>query len=172
MNQIQPGTYLATATKAEFGVSKNKGSEYIRVYFATETGESISWDGYFSEKAVERTIESLRLCGCGFPSDDITNLEGLGSRQVEIVVENEEYQGKLYPRVRWVNEPGAVGIAKPLEEPAKKALRAKTKGLVAASRVAAGVKPAQPARPAAPRLRPAPVQHDAFEPDLSDDTPF
>lgn len=63
----------------------------------------VSWRGFFTEKTTERTIESLRYLG--FEGDDLSNLTGLDKNEVELVVEDEEYEGKIYPRVQWVNKP-------------------------------------------------------------------
>lgn len=168
---IEPGKYVAVATSAEFGVSKNKGTEYVRVVFDLEgTQDSIAWDGYFTEKTAARTIEALRYCGCTFPGDDVTNLAGLGSQRVQLVVELESYEGKTRPRVKWVNRLGAAGVAQALDDGAKKSLKARLKGDVAAARVADTASTPKPAVKPAPR----PMQADAFEPDFdaADDTPF
>jgi hypothetical protein len=170
MSNIEPGKYIATALSAEFGASKEKGTEYVRVVFQLEgAADTIAWDGYFTEKTTQRTIESLRYCGCTFPGDDVTNLAGLGSQQVQLVVEHEHYKEKTYPRVKWVNRLGAADVANALDGGAKKSLATRLKGAVVAARVAEGAVPKAAPKPAA-----KPTQQAAFEPDFDDagDVPF
>lgn len=108
---IPEGKYRAKATGGEFGVAQT-GTEYVFVGFEVSTegpwkGTALSWKGYFTDKTTERTIESLRYCGCVFPDNDITNLSGLGQKEVTLVVEHEEDdKGRWWPKVQWVNSGG------------------------------------------------------------------
>lgn len=74
---------------------------------------ALTWRGHFSDAAWERTVESLRICG--WEGDDLTKLEGLDKNEVELVVEEEEYEGKTQTKVRWVNRIGSLNIKAPLE---------------------------------------------------------
>jgi hypothetical protein len=106
----------ADATTAEWTRSSQKGTRAIEVSFVIEpgepsAGERVKWTGYFTAATQERTLASMQHAGCSFPSDKITDLSGLGSKVVQIVVEievNQNGQSKG-PRVAWVNDPDAGG---------------------------------------------------------------
>jgi hypothetical protein len=110
--ELPNGRYRARAVQGVLGRT-SKGTEQVAVEFQLYDAEgvpgaSITWFGYFSDATFERTIESLRHCG--WVGDDLSDLTGIDSNEVSLVIENEEYQGKLYPKVRWVNAPGG-GVA-------------------------------------------------------------
>lgn len=156
---IAKGKYKAKATEGVYGTAKNKGTTFVRVSFQVvdgpEAGNYVTWDGYFTENTNERTIESLRHCGCTFPGNDITNLEGLTTNDVQVVVEHESYtikegenagQEKTVARVAWVNSLGTYGVPEDqrLDDAGKKSFAARMKGLL----MATGKKSASPNRPA------------------------
>lgn len=126
---IPAGKYVARAQNAEFGVSGQKGTDQVVVTFEIREGEHkgdvIDWYGFFTEKTGQRTVESLRHCGCTFPGDDVFDTAGLGTKDVQIVVEHEEYKGQTKARVQWVNELGA-GL-KPMETAAKASFKDRMK---------------------------------------------
>lgn len=66
--------------------------------------QSIQWFGFFSDACFDRTIQSLRHCG--WKGDDVSDLTGIDAHEVDIVVEHDEYQNKVTPKVRWVNQAG------------------------------------------------------------------
>jgi len=104
-NQITAGKYRAKAKGHQWGRSKN-GNEFVRLDFEFTTGavsgQHITWDGFFTEKTQERTIESLEYCG--WEGGSLKDLRGLGSKEVELAIELESYEGTEYARVKWVNE--------------------------------------------------------------------
>lgn len=128
--------YIAKAISGEFGKSQKKGTDFVGVVFEVSHGDAkgtkFGWDGYFTDSTSERTVQSLRLAGCTFPGDDITNLSGLGSKEVEIQVEQTDFG----PRVAWVNEPrvSAINDENKLDAGGKKALAGKLKGLLLATK--------------------------------------
>lgn len=71
--------------------------------FRNEAGEHIDAYLYLSEKALARTEKSLRACG--WVGDDVSELmrDGVDLKQVEVVVEEEEYNGKVRAKVKWIN---------------------------------------------------------------------
>lgn len=140
---IPENNYQAKARKelCDFGESKEKKTTYVKVVFDIQAGEfagqSLAWEGYFTEKASERTIQSLKYCGCTFPGNDITNLEGVDTNTVEIVVKHESWtddQGneKTRARIAFVNG-GQRGISpeQQLDAAKKAAFAAKMRGTVA-----------------------------------------
>lgn len=106
------GRYRARAVQAALGETST-GKEQIAVEFETldeegAPGEHITWFGFFTEKSLEHTVRALRVCG--WRGDDINNLDGISDNEVSLVVEHEEYEGKVSAKVKWVNAPGG-GIA-------------------------------------------------------------
>jgi hypothetical protein len=142
---IEAGTYKARATKvllSQVGANKTPA---IQVEFRLENGNTIRWDGWLTtDKAQERTIESLEYCG--WTGDDLSvfardnaPLQGLDANDVELVIEMEPSQDdatKLYPRVKWVNRIGGRGLNVENVMPATEAVAfaQKMKGLVLKTR--------------------------------------
>lgn len=131
------GVYAARAITGALGTS-GTGKEQIGVEFEIqdEQGGHITWYGFFTDKTMDRTIETLRLCG--WKGSDLNSLDGLGDNEVSIVLETEEYEGKSRQRVQWVNRAGGLAMANPLSADQAKAFAAKMKGAVVAYDMAKG----------------------------------
>jgi hypothetical protein len=133
---INEGKYKARATDAKLGVAQT-GNDTVAVAFELldHPGEHITWYGYFTEKTVDRTMESLRYCG--WQGDDVSDLTGISSNEVEIVIEHEEdREGKTRARVKWVNRAGSskAQLKNEMNDAQKKAFAARMKGAALASR--------------------------------------
>lgn len=164
MSLIPIARYPAFAVEGEYGVFPNTGSDFVYVTFQVVGGEydghRVPWTGHFTEKTAQRTIESLEYCGCTFPGNDITNLEGLGSQQVSIDVQHEDYtdsNGNLRTtaRVAWVNRPGGMKQEHQMDAARKASFRERMKGQLLGMR---GGQQQPMQRQAAPAQRPAPQQ--------------
>lgn len=131
---IPKGTYTAKAISAEFGKSGNKGTDMVSVYLDVEGQGKITYFGYFTEATSERTIESLRTLGCTFPDNRVTNLTGLGTNKVSIVVDHEDYEGKPRARVKWINPISGLKEENKMSDSAKSSLDARMKNLVLAGK--------------------------------------
>jgi hypothetical protein len=109
---MKAGTYKAVAKQWRQKVFES-GTEAISVEYEVtegpEAGQKIWWDGWLTEKAQERTCEALMVSG--WTGADFARLPGLGSKPVELVVEDEVYNGQTRSRVKWVNEPGRAAKA-------------------------------------------------------------
>lgn len=160
MSQIQ-GIFKARAVEWGLGCT-DKGSEYIAVSFeileGEHAGKRVTWPGYFTDKTTDRTIDSLRYCG--WSCDNIAALTGMGTADVEIVVEVEDYQArdgawKKASRVRWVNRPSSLQVRGAMDAAAAKSFAERMMGNVIQRRQNGG---AAPATPTAPAQRPAAVQ--------------
>ncbi len=133
---LPEGKYRAKAVGADFGVNEN-GKDYCFVGFEITAGthkdKTIgAWLYFSTDENKERSIESLRNCGCTFPNGDITDSTGLGSREVELVVEHDEYNGKVRAKVKWINK--VAGVGKDSMRPdERRAFSAKMRGLVLAT---------------------------------------
>lgn len=114
----------------------DNGTEQIGILFdyIDENGEPsrITYYGYFTESTADRTIESMRFCG--WEGDDFGQLEGLDRNEVELVIEDETYQGKTRRKVQWVNRLASVAIKKPMDSQQIAAFAAKMRGRAVASR--------------------------------------
>lgn len=111
---IPKDTYRAQAVDAHLGYT-SKGNEQVIVRFVIVGGphdaESVVWTGFFSEACFDRTIQSLRYCG--WRGDDISDLSGIDANEVDVVVDHNDYQGKVTARVAWVNQKGGLGSMSP-----------------------------------------------------------
>lgn len=135
-----------------FGESKEKGTPFIRLPLTVldegdQKGKIITWQGWLSDAAFDNTVMALAKA---FPEWD-GSLEALlpeGSfsfqgLQCSIVVESEEYEGKTYFKVKWLNSINGGGSARPLAAEKLKSLISKngrkSQALVNAARSQAGV---------------------------------
>lgn len=116
----EPGTYIAIATgDVEKGRTKNKATPFVRAKFRILEGrckgDVIPWTGWMTERARPYTEKALRTAGWGGDWDNMTL-----DTQVEIVTEIEDYNGRKYPRVRYVNELPpelfSAGIKEPIDD--------------------------------------------------------
>lgn len=135
---LDAGYHRARAVEWALGKTE-KGNRHVAVRFETfndqgQPGEQITWYGYFTEKTEERTLESLQHCG--WEGDDITDLSGVERNEVQLVVEHDEYEGKVRAKVAWVNKPGGGGISikAPLDEMEKAQFAREMKAKVLAMR--------------------------------------
>lgn len=149
---IKNGTYRAKARTWALGET-SKGTPEAAVEFIFThpdmEGASITWHGYLSESTFDRTVEGLRHCG--WTGDDLANMEGLDANEVDLVIENEEYEGKTRPKVRWVNKAGGLALKERMAPEKAKTFAASMRGRIRAADAAKGVKPAngggKPAEP-------------------------
>ena len=157
------GTHKARAKEWGFGVASS-GNEQVAVMFEITGGEfagrTITWFGSFSDAAIDRTLDSLRHCG--WDGDSLETIDDLGRTEVDIVVVEEEYQGQMNTKVRWVNRPARIALKHQLEGAALKAFASRLRGKAIAHKQSYGAQPAAAAKPAnsAPRTR---QQSDDYE---------
>lgn len=158
---FQNGKYRAKARTWALGESSNKTPEIAVEFEITAKGDyegrSITWHGYLTEKAFKRTIESLR--NCGWTGDDLSAIDSMPN-EVDLVVENEEYEGETHAKVKWVNKPGGLALKTPMSPESAKAFAAKLKSEIRAFDAANGKKATNGGRPAAPPPESAPVTED------------
>ena len=183
---ITEGKYTAHALSATFGKSAKKGVDQVTIDFEIEGGaahgERIEWTGFFSEDtidknghtAAQRTVAALRLCGCTFGDGDVTNVVGIGSQAVEIVVKNEPWIGnngesRDQMRVKWINPPR---VHAEMDPAAKHGLASRMRGVVFASKPATVATPRTPARPSTPNGTGGGVRAPDVGADRDDGIPF
>lgn len=137
------GTHRARAVEWALGISST-GKEQVAVMFELVGGphdtKHITWFGYFSDLTVERTLESLRHCG--WDSDSIAELDSLGANEVELVIEDETYEGKTRSKVKWVNRISRLQMKEQMNAQQVAAFAAKLRGKTVASKQKYGAQPA------------------------------
>lgn len=111
---IEKGNHIAKPLGYVFGKSKNKGTDQVSVTFQFEggpnSGKRMTWNGFFTEKAAERTLEALEHCG--WDGSSLKAMTGFGSKNVELVIDEEPgTDGEMYPTIKWVNKLFARGPA-------------------------------------------------------------
>lgn len=87
---------------------------------STQTQEKLNWVGWLSPKSIEFTMKTL-VGSLGFTGDDevVPGTSDLKpgvidvNRELEFVIEIEEYEEKLRPRIRYINY-GSNSAFKPL----------------------------------------------------------
>ena len=170
------GTYLGKVTEPIYGwlgESKN-GTRFIRVPVTITTegaqkGKTIDWYGYLGEDVgrdgktkTQRTVDILESC---FGIDwDWQNINFTG-QEVEVVVELEEYDGKIRPKAKWLNNPNmdrTNGGKSPEEVEAAKA-EAQAKAAEIAKELAASM-PRRSGKPVAAPQKPAVASKPASRP--------
>jgi hypothetical protein len=127
--------------------------DYVDVHGEPQT---ITWFGYFSEAACDRTLEALRYCG--WEGDDFGQLDGLDRNEVELELEHETYEGKERLKVRWVNRLSSLALKAPMDAGQIASFAARMRGKAIASKqkmAAATPRTQQPARAPASATRPA-----------------
>lgn len=167
------GTHKARAKEWGLGHSST-GKEQVAVLFELTAGEHqgkyITWYGYFTETTVDRTLDSLRHCG--WDGDNFVTLEGLGKNEVELVIEPEEYQGKVNDRVKWVNRLSTIALKEKMSGDALATFAAKMRGKALAHKQSYGG-PRTQAKPAnGPSGQAAGPRDDEWRPPNDDDVPY
>jgi hypothetical protein len=169
------GTHRARAEEWQLGVSST-GKEQIGVMFqligGAHEGKHITWFGYFSDGAIDRTLESLRHCG--WDSDNLAELDSLGANEVELVIEDETYEGKTRSKVKWVNRISRLQMKEQMTPQQVAAFAARLRGKTVASKQKYGAQPAPAAAANGRRTEQRSFDdgHAAGDPGPSDDLPF
>jgi hypothetical protein len=149
------------------------GTKYVGVSFEVldedAPDDEVPWKGWLTDKTLERTVESLRTMG--WKGEDLTEIAdgagGLDANEVSLVVQDEEYNGKWYPRVQWVNASRGATIQGQLKGDAVKSFAAQMREKIRAIGAASGAKPGAPQaqrQPQKPKV--APPTDPAFEEDI------
>lgn len=107
---------------ANYTRSSKKGTLGIEVMFNVE-GQEMPWTAWLGDpKSIERSMKIL-IEVLGFNGDnepvpgpikDVQYLkpEALNTnKEIELTIENEEYKGKLTPKIQWPNNPGGAQFA-------------------------------------------------------------
>lgn len=120
MSEYKAGTWMGKVT--DYGIGETKsGDPNVFIVFDVEMGDagvkSMTWRGSLKEgKAREITFKALLAVGFK-GSDPATLLDGPDSgaidlgRVARLVCEMDEYEGKPFCKISWVNNPeGGAGV--------------------------------------------------------------
>lgn len=145
-NLIAEGNYRGKPVRGALGLTST-GKEQIAVQFdfVEPAGTRLTWYGYFTDAAMDRTIESLRHCG--WRGDDLSVFDGQSlpagfDQEVELVVKHEEYQGKTSARIAFINGGGGLAMKEALTQDQASAFAKRMKSRIGAFDRAAGRAPA------------------------------
>lgn len=172
---LNEGKYTARAAELAWQTAQN-GNTYLTLRFTVtdgeSAGESATKNMFFSEKALQRTVEDLRLLG--WTGDDPSTITPSDiANEASITVEHETYtvngEDRTAARVKWINSlHGLKSSADPSAVASFGAqLKARIRAIDAAARAAGTARPApaqQPARSGPPR--------GFAQPSAEDDVPF
>jgi hypothetical protein len=113
---MDAGTYFAVLTSHCLALSKNSQTPSVRLYlqikFNVESpdiqeNKRMYADLWLSEKCIERTMHTLTKT-FGWTGEDIEELNNnptmLEGGTCLVVIEMEEYNGNLIPKIKYVNE--------------------------------------------------------------------
>lgn len=126
----QPGSYPAKLV--DWAITQTKAGEpqVVCMFQYVQDGKplSLNWFGSFKEKAVQRTLDTIKLLG--LKGTDLSILadgcQGKGlelGKQVEIVVEiKPDMTGKIRAGISWVNDPQRATLTKKLDRATAKGL--------------------------------------------------
>ena len=111
---LAEGKYRACASAAALGVtSTGKDQIAVEFTFLEPMGQKKTWYGFFTDAAFDFTIAALRACG--WTGSDLSDfaagaLPDSMTREVEIVIRHQEYQGKVTDRIAFVNAGGGLAL--------------------------------------------------------------
>jgi hypothetical protein len=181
---IPQGKYRARGCEATLARTSEGKPQVAVDLVITEEGEAEgqhrTWYGSFSDKARERTFESL--CLLGWDGDNLSELGGIDRNDVWVtIVHEEDLEGNPRDRAAFINGSPGLAVKEPMGADDAKAFaeqmrgfvlahKAKTRGAPASTKPAAansGVKKAKKApTPAEPK------QNDFAPEGADDDIPF
>lgn len=110
----KPGTYNATVKEAFVEQTQN-GSWRVALGFETDDGDGIFGYLYLTDKAVDRSIETLEKV-FAFDCNFETLAAQLEGKRCSITCAEENYQDRLVMRVQWINAERKKAGANPLRE--------------------------------------------------------
>ena len=139
------GTYRCMVVSNCLAQSKDKGTPSVKIQLGVKYNlltpgipeqASLYWDGWLSDAAFERTMDTLQAV-FGWAGEDIQELNNpdlLFGYECNAVVEMENYEGKDRPKVKFLNNPNFAGKVAALKDTSAKELSGKLMGKILAYR--------------------------------------
>lgn len=150
-SMITEGHYRAIVENPKYAASTKQGTPCISATIritedCPHKGLRINWEGWMTDGAAKRTIQSMIYAGCTFPAlpgEDEPNLEdftGCGSQEVSVQVSIEEYTPEPTesnpnpkkinrPTVEFINPLGFSRTTKVIDDNQKKLVAKQFSGL-------------------------------------------
>lgn len=159
---MTPGIHRGIVTAWALGTT-SKGGEQVAVTFQLpdSENETIVWRGYFTEKSTDITFKALRAMG--WQGDDLADLSSIEGHEASLTIEPEEYEGKTFLKVRWVNPISGPVLKEQMAPDAAKAFAARMKARIRAFDASEG-KPKVNGKPASKKAslppEPPPITED------------
>jgi hypothetical protein len=137
---VTPGNYRARATGAVL-CRANSGNEQVVITFQIKDpgpfdGAEINYYGSFHPNASKYTLEALETCG--FEGDNLLDLSGVVRHEVELVIQDNEYQGRTYTKVAYVNRLGAIAAKNALSDAEARVFAQRMRDNIRAAKAAKG----------------------------------
>ena len=131
-------------TLASYGERENGNLELmIDVSIKFDDGTRVrSVPQYINDKTLDFVIERLRACG--WKGDDISNLAGIDTQEVDIEISEEEYQGKKRNKYNIMTGGGRFSVQKPIDPKMFNAKFAALRGAVGSGGSSGGGAPPPP----------------------------
>lgn len=123
----RPGVYRAKPVAHTISEPKEGRDDQlaIRFEFDYEGGRrDLVWFGSLHENALKHTLNAIENCGFKYGSlVEFLKPDAIDyTREVDIVVEHNTYNGKTSARVKWINRPGGMELKSMAPEAAKNRL--------------------------------------------------
>lgn len=123
-HRIEQGTYRgkAIAGSEQYGETSNGNDQIVIDLDLLDIGEKVSTFLVFSDKSAPYSLERLRALG--WKGNDLANLDGIGTNEVDVEVKYETYKGEEKMKVQILTGGGVV-LKNKLDDKGKKAFAAK-----------------------------------------------
>lgn len=142
---MDDGRYVARACAGALGYTSKQKPQIaidLEITQGESAGQHVTWYGYFSDAAHERTFAALRTLG--WEGDDLSDLTGIDKNEVSITLKSEEYEGKWTQKVAWINPLGGLVLKDRMDASQLKAFAASMRGAAIASRSGNGASTPKP----------------------------
>jgi len=112
---MRTGRFNATAVNVDLGINEKTGNMYARVIFRVEdgdcAGEFVSKFLSFSDKAITKSLTTLRDMGWQGDEPGLITVEDLPEMMSITVERGEDFNGSPSYLVQWINRIGEYGPA-------------------------------------------------------------
>jgi hypothetical protein len=126
----------AMAGSQQYAINPENGNEQIAIdVFVPELERAFTTFLHFTEKAAPYAIERLRACG--WNGEDLSDLTGVDSQEVDVQIKYETFQGKERMKVDIATGGGGrIQLDNQMDDKQKRAFAARMKGLLKGNAVA------------------------------------
>lgn len=160
---ITAGHHKAVKVGGDAGETKSGAPQVAIAFRLVDTGEVITWYGYFTEKTEAMTVKTLALVGV---KPDGSNLQDPNDTEVTLVIEEEQNdKGEMVMKVRWVNGGDGVAMQNRMDAGKRAALFNRIGGAILKAQAGAPTTSNAPKRTGAPAQRPPAPRQNAAPPE-------